>query len=170
MATINWYLIKYDPFYRKMIGDKELTPQEALKIFLDFLKRFKFIGTFHHFLNYKYSSFSQLYSTYFIERITHYTELCYVCGVKGESFYHWYDDDRLLFPFIYKDDDGFPAVWHRKKEYIRGLWEMYCDENKLRYSTIKINTNLLIKGDTIQPIEEEKIKLIKILEECGYFT
>lgn len=169
MGRINGIFIKYEPHYHKMIGDKDLTPEEAYRIFYNFLREFKFIGTFHWYMNKMFGSFSQLYKTYFIERVTNYKAYCDRINHvrKVTDFYHWYRDIVLLFPFAYVDNDyncytNRGCISYTKVKYIEEMWELYCQEQKLIYSEIQI------KKENEENIDNVIENWEKILENCGY--
>lgn len=42
MATIDSRFVYYDMYYRRMIGNYDITPLEAFEVFMKFLKEFKF--------------------------------------------------------------------------------------------------------------------------------
>lgn len=109
MATINSRFAHYDMHYRRMIGNYDITPLEAFGVFMKFLKEFKFIGTFHYYLNQKYGSFSQYYKKYFLKRTAHYQSYCDTDDsiFRGKIIYNWFEDTVLLFPFAYNDEGDF---------------------------------------------------------------
>ena len=168
MATIDSRFVHYDMHYRRMIGNYDITPLEAFEVFMKFLKEFKFIGTFHYYLNQKYGSFSQYYKKYFLKRTVHYQSYSDNShSIFGEKFvYNWFEDTFLLFPFAYNDEGVFRpyGISYDRIRYLKEFWYLYCQENKITDSIILVNkeeNNERNIGDTIKKWE-------KILENCGY--
>lgn len=176
MARVNANFIDYDSHYYRMIGEWDITPEEAFKRFYNFLRDFKFIGTFHYYMNLKFGSYSQLYKQYFIERVNNYQRYCNMVNKrhnrlyhKGANLYPWYDDIVLLFPFAYNNEDAYDRygrISYGKLHYITELWRMYCSEQKITHSTIQVNKE---KEDETMA-DNSRTNIVNILENCGYTT
>ena len=144
MATIDSRFVYYDAHYRRMIGNYDITPLEAFGVFMKFLKEFKFIGTFHYYLNQKYGSFSQYYKKYFLKRTAHYQSYCDTDDsiFRGKIIYNWFEDTVLLFPFAYNDEGDFSLygnIPYTRIQYLKEFWYLYCQENKITDSIILAN-------------------------------
>ena len=173
MANVHAHFIDYDRFYYKMIGEWDITPEEAYKTYYNFLKDFKFIGTFHYYMNKMFGSYSQLYKKFFIERVNNYQRYCNCNNMhhtafneKGATLYPWYMDEVLLFPFAYNNQetyDRYGGISYGKLHYITELWRMYCNEQKITYSTIKIK-----EEEDETDASDTRCSWEKILEGCGY--
>lgn len=169
MATINSRFAYYDRHYRRMIGNYNITPLEAFGVFMKFLKEFKFIGTFHYYLNQKYGSFSQYYKKYFLKRTAHYQSYCdnYVGIFRGKIIYNWFEDTVLLFPFAYNDEGDlrlYGNIPYTRIQYLKEFWHLYCQENKITDSIILVNKEENDEKD----IGNTRRTWQVILEECGF--
>ena len=173
MAMVNANFIDYDSHYYRMIGEWDITPEDAFKRFYNFLRDFKFIGTFHYYMNKDFGSYSQLYKQYFIERVNNYQGHCDMVNArrnrlynKGATLYPWYDDLVLLFPFTYNNEDAYDRygrISYGKLHYITELWRMYCSEQKITHSTIQIKEK---EDETIA--DNPRCSWENILEGCGF--
>lgn len=119
--------------FRVMIGDRILTPQEAFKIYISFLKAYGFYPFFLKAMRKYYGVNYQMYKTHFLMWSTEIAEH----GEKQRHYkYFWYNDLYLLLPFVYKKDydsdvDG---------ETVIELYQFFCEyirTEKLFYSQIK---------------------------------
>ena len=168
MATIDSRFVRYDMHYRRMIGNYDITPFEAFEAYMKFLKEFKFIGTFHYYLNQKYGSFSQYYRNFFLKRTVHYQSYCdnsrSIFG--GKFVYNWFGDTFLLFPFAYNDkvDFGPYFISYARIRYLIGFWYLYCQENKITDSIILVDKEENDEKD----IGDTRRTWQAILEECGF--
>ena len=170
MANVHAHFIDYDRHYYRMIGEWDITPEEAYKTYYNFLKDFKFIGTFHYYMNKEFGSYSQLYKQYFIERVSNYQHYCNynnslhaTFNERGATLYPWYNDIVLLFPFAYNNKDTYDehgCIQYNKIHYIRELWKMYCSEHKITHSIIQINNETMA--------DNSRRAFSTILEGCGF--
>jgi hypothetical protein len=164
MATIDSRFVHYDMHYRRMIGNYDITPLEAFEAFMKFLKEFKFIGTFHYYLNQKYGSFSQYYKKYFLKRTVHYQSYSdnshSIFG--GKFVYNWFEDTFLLFPFA--DFSLYGSMSYARIMYLKEFWYLYCQENKITNSIILVNKE---KNDE-KDIGDTRCSWQNLLEECGF--
>lgn len=144
--------LKLEPNNKVMIGDKKLTAQEAFRIFISFLKEYKYYGVFLSNMRWYYGIHYQMFPTHFMIWSLSMT------AMQSRFYrYHWYLDYALLFPFS------------KKKEFIPSnevielmqFWNEYCKENNLLYSIIK-EQNPTINTD------QRGYTTYKILEECDY--
>jgi hypothetical protein len=161
-----------------MIGYKDLYIDEAYKHFIGFLKYFKIYGSFHLQMMKTYGSFAQLYKIYFEKRVLHYQDFCdsnnrYSEYRNATTLYPWYEDLKLLFPFLFDDDeDDDEAILTDELDKktishwltIKDLWLEYCHENKLYNSTI-----ILRKIDYENTCDTRRTWQ-EVLEECGFKT
>ena len=168
MATIDSRFVYYDTHYRRMIGNYDITPLEAFETFMKFLKEFKFIGTFHYYLNQKYGSFSQYYKKFFLKRAVHYQSYSdnshSIYG--GKIVYNWFKDTFLLFPFAYNDKGDFSpyGMSYTRIMYLKEFWYLYCQENKITDSIILVDK----KENDEKYIGNTRCSWEVILEECGF--
>ena len=168
MATIDTRFVYYDTNYRRMIGNYDITPLEAFEVFMKFLKEFKFIGTFHYYLNQKYGSFSQYYKKFFLKRTAHYQSYSdnshSIFG--GKFVYNWFEDTFLLFPFAYNDKGVFRpySISYTRIMYLKEFWHLYCQENKITDSIILVDKEENDERD----IGDTRRTWQVILEECGF--
>lgn len=168
MATIDSRFVHYDRHYRRMIGNYDITPLEAFEAFMKFLKEFKFIGTFHYYLNQTYGSFSQYYKKYFLKRAVHYQSYSDNSYSRfGEKYvYNWFEDTFLLFPFVYNDKGNFRSysISYARIMYLKEFWYLYCQENKITDSIILVNKEENDEKD----IGDTRCTWQNLLEECGF--
>jgi len=164
MATIDSRFVHYDMHYRRMIGNYDITPLEAFRVFMKFLKEFKFIGTFHYYLNQKYGSFSQYYKNFFLKRIVHYQSYSDNSHsiYYGKLVYNWFEDTVLLFPFA--DFSLYGSISHARIRYLKEFWYLYCQENKITDSIILVDKEENDEKD----IGDTRCSWQVILEECGF--
>ena len=169
MATIDTRFVYYDMHYRRMIGNYDITPLEAFETFMKFLKEFKFIGTFHYYLNQKYGSFSQYYKKFFLKRTAHYQSYSdnshSIFG--GKCLYNWFEDTFLLFPFAYNDEGDlrlYGNIPYTRIQYLKEFWYLYCQENKITDSIILVDKEENDEKD----IGDTRRTWQAILEECGF--
>lgn len=168
MATIDLCFVYYDMYYRRMIGNYDITPLEAFETFMKFLKEFKFIGTFHYYLNQKYGSFSQYYKKFFLKRTVHYQSYSdnsrSIFG--GKYVYNWFEDTFLLFPFAYNDKGDFElyGISYARIRYLEEFWYLYCQENKITDSIILVDKEENDEKD----IGDTRCSWQNLLEECGF--
>jgi hypothetical protein len=151
-----------------MIGNYDITPLEAFEVFMKFLKEFKFIGTFHYYLNQKYGSFSQYYKKFFLKRTAHYQSYSdnshSIFG--GKFVYNWFEDTFLLFPFAYNDKGVFRpySISYTRIMYLKEFWYLYCQENKITNSIILVDK----EENNERNIGDTRCSWQNLLEECGF--
>lgn len=179
MARIYRNYLTYESNYHKMIGYKDLYIDEAYNHFIGFLKYFKIYGSFHLQMMKTYGSFAQLYKIYFQKRVLHYQDFCDCQRRNGigttATLYPWYEDLKLLFPFLFDEDEDedydeaiLTNVLDKKTiSYwltIKDLWLEYCHENKLYNSTI------ILRKIDYEDTCDTRCTWQEVLEECGFKT
>lgn len=155
--------VTFDPHWKKMIGDKELTTDEAYKEWIKFLKGFKYYDFFLSNMRKYFGNNCFMYKKYFSVYTSYMTECVNTKDYGRPYWYYWTMDRHLIKPFTYTH--AFREKRRREIDVklmeISKMWEHYCSDKKLTYSMIipdKKDDYTDIRGCSWE----------KILEECDY--
>lgn len=165
MRYLNARVFRSEYMYRKMVGDKDITPEEAYKIFYMFLKRYKYMGVFLRKMRDEFGVNAQMYRVYFINRIKTYQ----AHANKFNNFtyhrpvYYWCEDIHLFFPFLPIENETYLTTWYKYWTELHEFWKLFCQENKLMTSQILLKSN-----DNEENISDTRCAWEGVLEECGF--
>ena len=155
MLYIDFYTIRYEEDYYRMIGYKCYELEMAYNEFMKFLKEYKIIGDLRKALRDYFGSYAQLYRYFFIVRTSTIRSKMSEPKSNSATFtnYCWYEDVALLFPFTYfeRNNDTWKYSLNSYWRTVFDMWKDHCLAQKIYHSEIKredkeYETNNLIYG------------------------
>lgn len=157
-----WHSLTFSKNHVKMIGDKEFTIDEAFKIYMSFLRGFGYYKQFLYGLRKFFGNSYQMYRQFFKIWITS------LVKHENRSYHYFWTNDRVILLPFWPHPEVNDAFYNNSKVYkeIREFlecWRLYCEENKLVFSKIKLD-------EEDEYTDYRGYTWEDILEECGYPT